>query len=156
MLYTEVLHSDIGVNSYIKIGSQDTFKHKIASTLDVNIFVNPFSTLNVKIIYIKSKVFTLRTGKCKKSTLSVILFYIKGRFYITRCDSAIHFIQLGSKVVKRLRSRQYDPVIIERTIGLVLDTSTTLYRLFLKHCSLNIKAMGTIRDRVHISQETQS
>ena len=33
--------------------------------------VNPLSTLNVKIFYIKSNIFTLRTSKCKKSTLRV-------------------------------------------------------------------------------------
>ena len=32
-----------------------------------------------------------------------------------------NFFSSGSKIVKRLRRRQYDPVIIERTIGLVLD-----------------------------------
>ena len=30
------------------------------------------------------------------------------------------FVSSGSKIVKRLRRRQYDPLIIERTIGLVL------------------------------------
>ena len=37
----------------------------------------------------------------------------------------------GSKIVKRLRRRQYDPVIIERTICLVLGPFTFLYRSFL-------------------------
>ena len=54
------------------------------------------------------------------------------------------FISSGSKIVKRLRRRQYDPVIIERTIGLVLGPSTALYEPFLKHCTLTNKAMGTI------------
>ena len=31
-----------------------------------------------------------------------------------------HMIGSGSKIVKRVRRRQYDPAIIERTIGLVL------------------------------------
>ena len=39
---------------------------------------------------------------------------------------------------------QYDPVIIERTIGLVLGPSTALYEPFLKHCTLTNKAVGTI------------
>ena len=46
-----------------------------------------------------------------------------------------NFISSGSKIVKRLRRRQYDPLIIERTIGLVLGPSTTLY---------TNKAVGTI------------
>ena len=49
--------------------------------------VNPLSTLNVKIFYIKSNIFTLRTSNCKKSTLSVKHFYIKGSFYIKGCDN---------------------------------------------------------------------
>ena len=36
------------------------------------------------------------------------------------------------------------PVIIERTIGLVLGPCTALYRPFLKHCTLTNKAVGTI------------
>ena len=50
----------------------------------------------------------------------------------------------GSKIVKRLRRRQYDQAIIERTICLVLDPFTTLYRSFLKRCTLPNKAVGTI------------
>ena len=46
--------------------------------------------------------------------------------------------------MKRLRRRQYDPVIIERTIDLVLGPFTTLYRSFLKRCTLSNKAVGTI------------
>ena len=46
--------------------------------------------------------------------------------------------------MKRLRRRQYDPVIIERTIGLVLGPFTALYRSFLKRCTLTNKAVGTI------------
>ena len=40
--------------------------------------------------------------------------------------------------------RQYDPLIIETTIGLVLGPCTALCRLFLKHCTLTNKAVGTI------------
>ena len=46
--------------------------------------------------------------------------------------------------MKRLRRRQYDTVIIERTIGLVLGPFTALYRIFLKRCTLTNKAVGTI------------
>ena len=46
--------------------------------------------------------------------------------------------------MKRLRRRQYDPDIIERTIGLVLGPFTALYRSFLKRCTLTNKAVGTI------------
>ena len=56
----------------------------------------------------------------------------------------LNFISSGSKIVKRLRRRQYDPLIIETTIGLVLGPCTALCRLFLKHCTLTNKAVGTI------------
>ena len=46
--------------------------------------------------------------------------------------------------MKRLRRRQYDPEIIEKTIGLVLGPFTALYRSFLKRCTLTNKAVGTI------------
>ena len=61
-----------------------------------------------------------------------------------RVKDTPNFISSGSKIVKRLRRRQYDPVIIERTIGLVLGPCTALYRPFLKHCTLTNKAVGTI------------
>ena len=43
-----------------------------------------------------------------------------------RCEA--NFVSSGSKIVKRLRRRKYDPLIIENTIGLVLGPSTTLYK----------------------------
>ena len=42
------------------------------------------------------------------------------------------------------RRRKYEPLIIERTIGIVLGPSTSLYRTFLEHCTLTNKALGTI------------
>ena len=56
----------------------------------------------------------------------------------------IYFVSFGSRIIKRLRNRMYDPVIIERTLGLVLGPFTALYRSFLKHCTLTNKAVGTI------------
>ena len=40
-------------------------------------------------------------------------------FKLSRVKGEANFISSGSKIVERLRSRQYDPVIIKRTIGLV-------------------------------------
>ena len=51
---------------------------------------------------------------------------------------------VGLSIVKLLRRRKYDPVIIERTIGLVPGPSTALYRSFLNHFTLTYKAAGTI------------
>ena len=72
------------------------------------------------------------------------VFYGDLVYKLRRVKVTPHFISLGSKIVKRLRQRQYDPLIIERTIGLVLCPCTALYRPFLKHCTLTNKAVGTI------------
>ena len=61
-----------------------------------------------------------------------------------RVKDTPNFISSGSKIVKRLRWRQYDPLIIERTIDLLLCPSTAMYRPFLKLCTLTNKAVGTI------------
>ena len=72
------------------------------------------------------------------------VFYGDRVYKLRRVKSETNFISSGSKIVKRLRRRQYDPVIIERTIGLVLGSCTALYRSFLKRCTLTNKAAGTI------------
>ena len=63
---------------------------------------------------------------------------------LRRVKDAANFISLGLKIVKRLRRCQYYPLIIERMISLVLGPSTSLYRSFLKLCTLTNKAVGTI------------
>ena len=65
-----------------------------------------------------------------------------------RVKSESNFNSSDSKIVKRLRRRQYDPIIIEKTIGLVLGPFTALYRSFLKRCTLTNKAVGTIEGLV--------
>ena len=72
------------------------------------------------------------------------VFYGDLVYKLRRVKDTPNFISSGSKIVKRLRQRQYDPVIIERTIGLVLGPCTALYKPFLKHCTLTNKAVGTI------------
>ena len=72
------------------------------------------------------------------------VFYGDLVYKLRRVKDTPNFFSSGSKIVKRLRRRQYDPVIIERTIGLVLGPSTALYEPFLKHCTLTNKAVGTI------------
>ena len=47
-------------------------------------------------------------------------------------------------VPTRRRRRKYDKVIIERTEGLLLGPSTTLYISFLEHYTPTNKAVGTI------------
>ena len=63
-------------------------------------------------------------------------------YKLRRVKCQIHFVSSGSKIIKRLRRRKYDQVIIERTIYLVLGPSTALYSSFLNHCTLTNKAVG--------------
>ena len=55
-----------------------------------------------------------------------------------------NFVSSGSRIVKRLRRRKYDPLIIKSAIGFVLGPSTALYKSFLNHSTLTNKALGTI------------
>ena len=72
------------------------------------------------------------------------VFYGDLVYKLRRVKDTPNFISSGSKIVKRLRRWQYDPLIIERTIALVLGPCTALYRPFLKHCTLTNKAFWTI------------
>ena len=72
---------------------------------------------------------------------------------LRRATCAANVISSGSKIVKRLRRRKYAPVIIERTIGLVLGPSTVLYIPFLKCCTLTNKAWDCMTDNVQTSTE---
>ena len=56
------------------------------------------------------------------------VFYSDLVYKLRRVKDKPNFISSGSKIIKRLRRRQYDPVIIERTRGLVLGPFTALYR----------------------------
>ena len=76
--------------------------------------------------------------------ISHTVFYGDLVYKLRRVKDTPNFISSGSKIVKRLRRRQYDPLTIERTIGLALGPFTALYRPFLKHCTLTNKAVGTI------------
>ena len=80
----------------------------------------------------------------------------KCSYKLRRVKCEVNFVSSGSKIVKRLRCRKYDPLIIERTIGLVIGPSTSLYRSFLKHGTLTNKAVGTIwRDLSKLTQRRQ-
>ena len=72
------------------------------------------------------------------------VFYGDLVYKIRRVNGEANFISSGSKIVKRLRRRQYDPATIERTIGLVFGPLTALYRSFLKCCTLTKKVVWTI------------
>ena len=72
------------------------------------------------------------------------VFYSYLDYKLRTVKGEANFISSGSKIVKRLRRRQYDPAIIERTTGLVLGPLTALYRSFFKRCTMTNKAVGTI------------
>ena len=69
------------------------------------------------------------------------VFYGDLVYKLMRVKSETNFVSSGSKIVKRLRRRKYDPVIIERTIDRVFGPSTALYWSFLNHCTLTNKAV---------------
>ena len=50
------------------------------------------------------------------------VFYSDLVYKLRSVEGEANFISSGSKIVKRLRRRQYDPAIIERTIGLLYFT----------------------------------
>ena len=72
------------------------------------------------------------------------VFYGDLVYKLRRVKGEANFISSGSKIVKRLQRRQYDPAIIERTKGLVLGPFTALYRSFLNRCTLTNKAAGSL------------
>ena len=72
------------------------------------------------------------------------VFYCDLVYKLRRVKDTPNFFSSGSKIVKRLRRRQYVQLIIERTIGLVLGPFTALYGPFLKYCTLTNKAVWTI------------
>ena len=78
-------------------------------------------------------------------------------FVSVRCNivSRLEYVSKGithlvfySDLVYKLRrvkaASKYDPAIIERTVGLVLGPFTSLYRSFLKRCTMTNKAYATI------------
>ena len=67
--------------------------------------------------------------------ISHLVFYGDLVYKLRRVRWEANFVSSDSKIVKRLWRLKSDPVIIEKTIGLVFDPSTVLYRSFIKHCT---------------------
>ena len=106
------------------------FCHRTGSDLLLFVFLSKFGDISFQ--------------KYLSKGISHPVFYADLVYKLRRVKDTPNFFSSGSKIVKRLRRRQYYPVIIERTIGLVLDPSTALYEPFLKHCTMTNKAVGTI------------
>ena len=58
------------------------------------------------------------------------VFYDDLVYKLRRVKCEANFVSSGSKIVKRIRCRKYDPMIIETTICLVLGPSTAVYWSF--------------------------
>ena len=67
-------------------------------------------------------------------------------FKLSRVKDTRNIVSTNSKIVKRLRRQKVCPMIIDRTIGLVLGPSEVLFtsRSFLEHGTLINKVVGTI------------
>ena len=121
--------------SYIDATLVDLYQHLKASSFDV-------VTDNITS-------FEKHLESSSDHTLSFYLNLVKYRFKnmflkvfngdlvykLRRVKSEANLVSSGLKIVKRLRRRKYDPVVFERTMGLVVGPSTALYRSFLKHCT---------------------
>ena len=65
-------------------------------------------------------------------------------YKVRRVKGATNFLLSGLKIVKRIRRRKYQPVIIERTIDLLPGPFTALLMSFLGRSALTNKAMWNI------------
>ena len=91
----------------------------------------PFSLLLSSSIVISG-----RTGLLRWSSLQIQGEGVK---------DVANFFSSGSKIVKRLRRRKYDPVIIERTIGRVLGPFYSLVQILpIAYCTLTNKALTLV------------
>ena len=75
------------------------------------------------------------------------VFYGDLVYKLRRVGGEADFVSSGSKMVKRLRRRKYDPLIIERTIGIVLGPSTALFRSFLLITIPFLRIVGRLGSR---------
>ena len=118
-----------------KLLTQSYRYHKLRKTFDK--FFSSYSDL-------LSKFGEISFQEYVTEGISHPVFYGDLVYKLRRVKCEANFVSSGPKLVKRLRCRKYDPVIIERTIGLVLGLSTALSGSFLKHCSLTNKTVGAV------------
>ena len=67
--------------------------------------------------------------------ISHLVFYGDHVYNVRRVKCEANCVSSGSKILKRIRRRKYDPVITARIIDLMLSPSTALYRSYRKHCT---------------------
>ena len=119
-----------------KLLTQGYIYHKLRKNLEIS--------LNRSYSELLSKFGDISSDEYVFKGISYPFFYSDPVYKLRRVKDISNFISSGSKIVKRLRRRQYDPLISERTIGLLLGPSTSLYIPFLKHFTLTYKAVWTI------------
>ena len=90
-----------------------------------------------------SKVGAISFQEYESKEITPQVFYGDLVYKLRRIKGAATFISSGSKIIKFLGRTQYDPTIVEGTVGLVFDSFTALYRYLLKHCTLTNKAVVT-------------
>ena len=106
-------------------------------------FVKHFGKFSRSYSGLLSKFGAIPFQKYVTKGISHPVFYGDLVYKLSRVRGSTNCIASGTKIVKHLRRRQYDTGIIEKTECLVLGPSSVMYRLFLKHCTLTNKAMGT-------------
>ena len=144
----------------IKVRSQQHFDvecqlqylHYINGVIFCQLLTIDYGQIPLIYLSIASRWLYHRTGKQSIKHIYInILGIIHQPLYVTinlnsicRQEMLSNVRRLDHIFVIRICRRQYGPVIIEKTIGLVFGPSTALSRSYLKHCTLTNKAAGTI------------
>ena len=117
-------------NSILKLSKllQDCW-HRV---IDITSFEKTFGKVFISHSELLSKFGDISFQEYVSKEISRPVFYGDLVYKPTGVKDTPNFISSGSKIVKRLRQRQYDPLIIERTIGLVLGPLYSLEQTFSK------------------------
>ena len=105
----------------------------------------PFKNTYLKESLTRSKFGAISFQEYVSKGITHPVFYGNLVYKLRRVKGEANVISSGWKIVKRLRSRQYDLAIIERTIGLVLGPFTALYRPFLKRSTRRLELYDELR-----------
>ena len=96
-------------------------------TIDTGLQISQASENVWKVVRLLSKFGAISFQEYVSKGTTHQVFYGDLVYKLRRVKGEANFISPGSNIVKRLR-RQYDPAIIDRTIGLVLGPFTALFR----------------------------
>ena len=111
--------------SILKISKlRQNYLHRVT---DITYFEKTFGKFFRSYSQLLSKFGDISFQEYVSKGISHPVFYGDLVYKLRRVKHTPNFISSRSKIVKRLRRRHYDPMIIERTISLVLGPSTALY-----------------------------